>query len=281
MPANSLKTRRDRFSFSKIEGGEAFNELKRLSSIPNHKQLTLRSIYEALEGEIGQVKEDINCIYRAVTNDINLEKEQTETVEHQLKKSARKVNHMYEKVLVNRSQNNSSIGTSMLQKLSDDVDNANSSLEEIDNTVDSILSIFSQIDSKIPQKNQLLNGHGFNEQHYPLLFGLMHQKFGDQLVAHQEESSSDEPETVPSLTENRTGTAGPRPTSPLMSHAQIEPTESVSDLIRKYRISQGARGRSSNADDTYLPPSLRRISAPSTQTTLETITVQLSRETDS
>lgn len=275
MAANSLRTRRKRFNFTRIEGGEAFNELKRLPAIPNHKQLTLRSIYEALEGEVGQVKEDIKYIYQAVKNDINLENEQMETVGRQLKKSAKKVNHMYDKVQVSR--NNSSIGLSMLQKPSGDVDDAASSLKQIDNTVDGILTIFSQIDSKIPKKNQLLNGHGFNEQHYPLLFGLMHQKFGDRLVTQQEEPGCDNPETVP-IEENIADTAAPRLTSPTTGHAQIEPTERVEDLITKYRIAQAARA--TKADDTYLPPTLRKISAPSTKTTLETITVQLSREAD-
>ncbi|QLL33986.1 hypothetical protein HG536_0F03110 [Torulaspora globosa] len=279
MAASSLRTRRNKHSFSRIEGEEAFDELKRLSSIPNHKQLTLQSIYEALEGEISQVKEDINCVYQAVRNDINLENEQMETVGHQLKKSAKKVNHMYDKVLASRSQNNNSIGASMLQKLSDDVENVASALKGIDNTVDSILTIFSQIDSRIPQKNRLLNGHGFNEQHYPLLFGLMHQKFGDRLVTQQEESGSDKPESI-QLTENRTGAASPRSTSPTMSRAQLEPTEIVSDLITKYRISQAAKRTSTKADDSYLPPSLRRITAPSTKTTLETITAELSRNGD-
>lgn len=285
MAGDAPRIKRTRYRFSRIDGGEAFEELKRLSPIPSHKQLTLRSIYDALEEEVNQVKNDINGVYQAVRNDINLENEQMETVEHQLKKSVRKVNHIYDKVLANRTENDDTSRGKMIERLLGDVDKIDGSFKEVDNTVDSILSMFSQIDAKIPQQNRLLNGQVFNEQHYPLLFGLIRQKFGDQFLIHEEEACFESPETFEGpehvqVPESDVGQSQSRSTSSMISDSQVEPTEEVSNLITRYRISQAAKATPPKANDTFLPPSLRKASVPSTKTTFETITAEQLRNAD-
>lgn len=266
---NPLRARRTRYNFERIEGGEAFDELRRLSTIPSHKRLTLRAIHEALEDEINQVKDDISGIYRAIRNDIKLESGQMERVEHQLRKSMRKVDQIYDKIQTQRIENQDfKFNSRLVESFMSKVENMSSLCTEIDDTVDHIVTAFSQVDSRIPQKSRLFNGHLVNEQHYPLLFGLMRQKFGDQLATDVEESGLNDIELRASESETQSSS------SSHTSLSNFEPTEVINDLIARHRASQAAKDSSAEASEAYLPPTLRKVSAPSTKITFETISAE-------
>lgn len=268
MVNNTLKNKRKRYTFNSIEGGEAYNELKHVAAVPSHKQLTLRSISEAIEQDVTNLKKGIASVFEAVRNDISLENVQMESVELQLKKSAKRLNHTYDKVCDNRIRNQRfNPSSEHLKGLSDGVAKLSSNLDIIEDSTDEILENIVKIDARIPRKSRFLNGQVFNEQHYPLLFGLMRDKFGYLLEEQAEEADLEE------IEETNVAHAGPSKSAEITSKSS-DATASVDDLIVRYRMSQTMRTSSLHASDVFLPPSLRKASTPSTKTTFETISAK-------
>lgn len=266
MVNNTLKNRRNRYNFNSIEGGEAYNELKHVAAVPSHKQLTLRSISEAMEQDVTNLKKGIASVFEAVRNDISLENVQMESVELQLKKSAKRLNHTYDKVCDNRMRNQQFISSSEhLKGLSDGVAKLSSNLDVIKDTTDEVLENIIKIDARIPRKSRFLNGQIFNEQHYPLLFGLMREKFGYLPEEQAEKADLEE------IEETNVAHAGPSKSAEMSSS---DATASVDDLIVRYRMSQTMPTSSLHSSDVFLPPSLRKASTPSTKTTFETISAK-------
>lgn len=274
MPEPLLRGRKPRYAFKCIEGGDAYCELKRIVSVPNHKLLTLRSIFEATEQDLEHVKDDIASIFEAVKNDINLENVQMEAVEVQLKKSTKKLNHTYDKICDNRMRNQHFTASSeLISRLKDRTTKLSSDLEGIDDSTAQILENIVKIDARFPKNRRLLNGQVFNEQHYPLLFGLMRNKFGQLLEEDLEQSPK-----IPNYGTEAVQTANIE-NSPGNNNSEVESSssnspETVDDLIARYRMSQSVKASPMPVNDVYLPPSLRLATAPSTKTTFETISAK-------
>lgn len=268
------KSRKARYTFNTIEAEGAYKELKAAAELPSHKQLNLRSIFEVMEQDVTRVKLDVASVFDAVNKDITFESVQMETVEAQLRKSAKKLQHIYDKVSSSRERNQRFTSSSeILQELSTGVEKLSSNLDSIKDTTDDILHNIVKIDARIPSKSRLLNGQVFNEQHYPLLFDLVRVKYGHLL----EESAADEGHRdSEEASDAQDPTAGLSATSQDPTHTPTDSgsTATVDDLITQYRLSQTAKASTTQKNDVFLPPSLRKVSKPSTKTTLETISAE-------
>ncbi|AQZ18180.1 VAB2 (YEL005C) [Zygosaccharomyces parabailii] len=174
MTVTSLRRRKNRYTFRTIEDAKAYEELKRISIIPNHKQLLEDSIFNAVGINFRQLREDIGSLYSVVERDIAIENRQIGLVELQLKNSLKRVKHAYNKVLIERDQNKSANYSSrMWEGFVEREDNVQNSVGDIENSINDILRNIIAADLRFPKKSQVLNEDVFNKQHYPILFQLM------------------------------------------------------------------------------------------------------------
>lgn len=282
MGVSTIRKRRTRQLFNSIENGNAYEELKQLTSMPSHRQLLLNSIFAAVEPELTQAKRDIIFVYEMVEKDIEVESHQMETVELQLKKSLKKVDRMYTKVLNSRAQNQGFASSSkVIDNYCSCVQKLHKFTNDIDATIHNVLINISKVDASLPKKSRLLNEEQFNEKHYPLLFDLMHEEF-PQIFSKQSLVEHPEPEIQENREESQiTSNSNSRSASSRLSSGGTGPKEDrleqatgVEDIITRYRISQSrnrVKAAVTTAENVYLPPSLRRTSSPSTSTTFKNI----------
>lgn len=277
MGVNTIRKRRARQWFNSIESGTAYEELRQLTSMPSHGQLLLNSIFDAVEPELTQAKRDIISVYEIVEKDIEVESHQMEMVELQLKRSLKKVDRMYTKVLNSRAQNQEFPSSSkVINDFCCCVQRNYKFTNDIDATIHNVLINISKVDASLPKKSRLLNEEQFNEKHYPLLFDLMHEKF-PEIFSKQTLVEHSEPEIQEHLEETQITAKSESSSSRLSSEAteakedHIEVATGVEDIITKYRISQSRKAAVTTTENVYLPPSLRRTRSPSTSTTLKNI----------
>lgn len=251
MNGDSSRRTRKRFTFKTIENDKYFEEIKEIPVIPNHRQLLEGSIFNAVQPDFKRLKEDISSLYSVIERDISNENRQIGLVELQLKKSLKRVNHAYNEAAVERNQNKAaSYNSRLLGNFFAKEDKVQNSINEIDTLISGLLTNIVQIDHKFPEKSQMLKENLVNEQHYPLLFQLLSEKF---------------PKVSTSLS-----------TSPIPLPPKAVSTQSPqerSSLIRPTYDKIETISLPPNKDKTqFMLPSLRRKNcAPSTSTTLQNI----------
>ena len=153
MTVTSLRRRKNRYTFRTIEDAKAYEELKRISIIPNHKQLLEDSIFNAVGINFRQLREDIGSLYSVVERDIAIENRQIGLVELQLKNSLKRVKHAYNKVLIERDQNKSANYSSrMWEGFVEREDNVQNSVGDIENSINDILRNIIAADLRFPKE---------------------------------------------------------------------------------------------------------------------------------
>lgn len=175
---HKLRTRK-KYQFATIKSSSSFKELRQLSPLPSSRELEQDAVFKVVAEEFKQVKLDITAINDKVCDDIETESHQTEQIARQLKGSVKKLDQSFKKVCKAHNKHEIMINDQLthLSSVSSTVKRSLASIEEVTRQV--IINM-EEVDSKLPGKHRLINGQLFNEQHYPLLFELIHQKFPDK-----------------------------------------------------------------------------------------------------
>lgn len=272
--------KRVNYSFKTIENGSAYEELKLLNMIPSHKQLVLGSVLNAVDMELSQVKRGLLAVYDVMEKDIDIENEQMNKVELQLKKSFKKVDHIYRKTVESRRENEVYESSKIIDNFRKSVGNLDETTNDLDATIGIILENMSKVDSRFPEKSRLLNDQVFNKQHYPLSYQLMRKKcprvfMNDANKGAIEQSDPCKAESSSPFASDLNAALEITPTTKFKD-AQI--ANSIEDTISLYRASKSLRQNSliplKSISDTFIPPSLRETRLPITSTTLETISAK-------
>lgn len=175
---HKLRTRK-KYQFATIKSSSSFKELRQLSPLPSSRELEQDAVFKVVAEEFKQVKLDITAINDKVCDDIETESHQTEQIARQLKGSVKKLDQSFKKVCKAHNKHEIMINDQLahLSSVSSTVERSLASIEEVTRQV---IMNMEEVDSKLPGKHRLINGQLFNQQHYPLLFELIHQKFPDK-----------------------------------------------------------------------------------------------------
>lgn len=175
---HKLRTRK-KYQFATIKSSSSFKELRQLSPLPSSRELEQDAVFKVVAEEFKQVKLDITAINDKVCDDIETESHQTEQIARQLKGSVKKLDQSFKKVCKAHNKHEIMINDQLahLSSVSSTVKRSLASIEEVTRQV---IVNMEEVDSKLPGKHRLINGQLFNQQHYPLLFELIHQKFPDK-----------------------------------------------------------------------------------------------------
>lgn len=175
---HKLRTRK-KYQFATIKSSSSFKELRQLSPLPSSRELEQDAVFKVVAEEFKQVKLDVTAINDKVCDDIETESHQTEQIARQLKGSVKKLDQSFKKVCKAHNKHDIMINDQLahLSSVSSTVKRSLASIEEVTRQV--IINM-EEVDSKLPGKHRLINGQLFNQQHYPLLFELIHQKFPDK-----------------------------------------------------------------------------------------------------
>ncbi|CAI1945827.1 hypothetical protein SEUBUCD646_0E00750 [Saccharomyces eubayanus] len=251
---------KSRTEFDTAANCSFYENLKALPPLASHKKLTRGAIFNSTKYELLQVKEDILSIYDVVNKDINEERNQMQQIEFQLKKSLKKVEHNYKKVLKQRASTSGINGNDcLLSNAEKKLVVLDGELARVDAMVEDIINIFIALNDKLPKKAQLLKNDSINEAHYPLLFDFLRKACPEAIVSATEiivqednlnSSPSEEGELLIESTDNIDGGRELRNNTP-DSHSKDDGD------IPKYQ--------------KFLPPTFSKRSGPSIVTNFENV----------
>ncbi|CAI4038461.1 hypothetical protein SMKI_05G0720 [Saccharomyces mikatae IFO 1815] len=258
-----------KIEFDAVASSSFYEDLKGLPPLSSHKKLTQAAIFNSTKHELLQVKKDILSIYQVVSKDIDEECNQMQLIELQLKKSLRKVEHIYRNVSKQRASTNCINGNDrLLTNAKKKIDSLNERLTSIDGTVTDIVNSFVALDANLPKKAQLLKNDSINEAHYPLLFDFLRKLSPNPIVAAGEADET-----------GATGATGGQEDD--LSSSFLEQDELRTDNLNTYGGKCESRndslapfqfhnGNSSNSI-RFLPPTINKRSGPSIETNFENI----------
>lgn len=251
---------KSRTEFATAANCSFYESLRALPPLASHKKLTRGAIFNSTKYELLQVKDDILSIYEVVNKDINEERNQMQQIEFQLKKSLKKVEHNYKKVLKQRASTSGINGNDCLLNNSEKkLVVLDGELARIDAIVEDIVNNFIALDNRLPKKVQLLKNDSINEAHYPLLFDFLRKACPEAIVSAAEtivqednldSSPSEEGELLIGSTDNIDGG------SELRNNASDSHLKD-GGIIPKYQ--------------KFLPPTFSKRSGPSIVTNFENI----------
>lgn len=277
--------KRARYSFVSVANENTYKELRQLNRLPSNKRLVQNSIFYAVNKELLQVKEGVRAVYDVIAKDTELEDEQMNNVEIQLKKSLKKVRRIYKKTQEYRSENEKYEASDLIDSAAIGLNSLDETARRLEVTIDRIVDKMTQIDATFPEKNRLLSEEIFNQHHYPLFFEHMRVKCPQVLkkrpLGNEFYSRA--------LTSEGPFFCSPNTNAndPSLRSEDEQIAESIEETISRYRRTKTKEHGTSFASkfDAFIPPTLREASLPVISTTFETVSTKsfdpsLSYETD-
>ncbi|CCE64736.1 hypothetical protein TPHA_0I02320 [Tetrapisispora phaffii CBS 4417] len=162
-----------------IESSIPYKELKSIPQINLSKRLKLNNIFSEVAPEIKNVQNDIISIHSIIQKDIEMESNQINTVESQLKESLKKIRSLYRRTNEHRSCSDDA--TFKPNKFFQKVENLEKTVDSLDSDIHKIIENLLNIDLKLSTKSKTLTKDSINNQHYPLLFEIIEKNYAQHL----------------------------------------------------------------------------------------------------
>lgn len=169
-----------------ISESDDYKQLLNLPSISSSQTLTYRSIFKSVSTEIETVQADVVKVNEHILNDIQEELRQTGKIERKLKSSFKSINQHYMKLLKHRKNFGNDNSSVLFQKFDERAKEIMSKTEEADHILDNVLKNLVDFDSSLPVDERLFSSSKVTKRHYPMLYDLIHDKFGDIYKRNQE-----------------------------------------------------------------------------------------------
>ncbi|KAL3228977.1 Biogenesis of lysosome-related organelles complex 1 subunit VAB2 [Nakaseomyces bracarensis] len=166
-----------------------YKELLNLPNIGNSQELTYKSIFRAVSGEITQVRADIVKVNEHILRDIDEELRQTEKIEKKLKNSFKSINQHYLKLVKHRDHFGTENSSVLLRRFEEQVNRLESNTKSAENNLDMVLKNMVAFDITLPEDERLFGSSTMTKRHYPLLYDLMQEKYGGMY--------NNDPESIP------------------------------------------------------------------------------------